>query len=504
MRNRLALLPLLLSLACAAAPGESAETQAEAPPLNADPVLAELGEPIYGSYCASCHGADARGVGPAAHSLTTPPADLRRIAARRGGTFPDAEIARIIDGRFDIEAHGSRDMPVWGSVFSSDIPDGDTAESITRGKLAVLIEYLKSIQDAPGGEQPEETRQTMASIFEAMRFLLPLSLDADRFEDPAQDEKIRNALELLDASSGVLERHGAGGEVGFSHLSRSLAIDARDVRLRFADGHRREARYLIQTMTETCVACHSRLPADSVPRSDAFVQSNESSSLTLMEQAKLAYATRQFDVATEMYERLLASDEVSANDLDLGGHLEDYLELSIRVLRDLSRPAEVLEGFTQRDDLSPALREDISLWIAALRTLVSREPTGDPVNDASALIDAASHQEDARVHLIEYLEASGILHRALASGALADSQRAEAYYLLGAIEARIGRTYWLSQAEAYLETAIRLAPGQPTAQRAYALLDEFLVAGYSGSGGTHVPPDIRAKLDLLRFIAEGT
>ena len=46
------------------------------------------------------------------------------------------------------------------------------------------------------------------------------------------------------------------------------------------------------------------------------------------------------------------------------------------------------------------------------------------------------------------------------------------------------------------------SPGEPMAADAYALLDEFLVSGYSGSGGTHVPPDIQAKLDELQKIAE--
>ena len=48
------------------------------------------------------------------------------------------------------------------------------------------------------------------------------------------------------------------------------------------------------------------------------------------------------------------------------------------------------------------------------------------------------------------------------------------------------------------------APGRPTAARAYALLDEYLTAGYSGSSGTHVPPDVQSKLDNLRQIAEST
>jgi mono/diheme cytochrome c family protein len=506
MTHRLPIVWLALALACAA----SAPEEAPAPPplepssSGADPVLAELGETVFRSYCASCHGLDARGNGPAASALSVPPANLRRISARRGGTFPDAEIARKIDGRFDIDAHGTREMPVWGTVFAADIPEGEVAESVTRGRLAVLIEYLKAIQESHQAASPEATREEMARIFSAMAFLLPRSLDSRRFEDPAEVPAIQSALEVLDRSSSALGRHGSTEDASFAHLSHSLAIDVRDIRIRYAEGHHREARYLIQTLTETCVACHSRMPSGSAPRSDAFAREAERLDLSLEERAKMAYATRQFDVAAELYEQLLGSREVSANDIDLNGHLADYLELEIRVHRDLARPAEVLERFRQRDDLSPALRRDVGGWIAALRTLSAREPSGSPVDDAEALIGDDEHMAEEEGRLVELLEASGVLHRALAAGGLPRLERARAYYLLGVVETRIGRTYWLSEAEAYLETAIRLAPGEPIARRAHALLEEFLVAGYSGSGGTHVPPDLQTKLEQLRRIAEGT
>jgi mono/diheme cytochrome c family protein len=35
-------------------------------PLGHDPVLAEIGAPIFTRYCASCHGMDGRGNGPTA------------------------------------------------------------------------------------------------------------------------------------------------------------------------------------------------------------------------------------------------------------------------------------------------------------------------------------------------------------------------------------------------------------------------------------------------------
>jgi mono/diheme cytochrome c family protein len=117
--------------------------------LAHDPVLAEIGAPLFASHCAACHGRQGRGDGPAEEALVKKPADLTAIAARRGGQFPAGEIARFIDGRFDLPAHGSREMPIWGKRFGSDVPDAEVGESIARGNIASLIEYLKSIQEPP-------------------------------------------------------------------------------------------------------------------------------------------------------------------------------------------------------------------------------------------------------------------------------------------------------------------------------------------------------------------
>src|SRR5262245_18787271 len=75
------------------------------------------GRALFRSYCASCHGVDARGDGPVAAQLRVPPADLTRIAVRRGGHFEASEVAAYIDGRSEVLAHGRREMPVWGRVY---------------------------------------------------------------------------------------------------------------------------------------------------------------------------------------------------------------------------------------------------------------------------------------------------------------------------------------------------------------------------------------------------
>jgi mono/diheme cytochrome c family protein len=123
----------LLLPACAAPPAERSQPVAS-------------GKEAFERYCAVCHGVTGEGNGPSAEALSKPPADLRRIAARRGGVFPKFEIQRIVDGRDPIVAHGPRDMPIWGHEFSLTEAPGLAHEGEARGQMQLIVEYLETIQ----------------------------------------------------------------------------------------------------------------------------------------------------------------------------------------------------------------------------------------------------------------------------------------------------------------------------------------------------------------------
>lgn len=137
------LLALVSASLLAAGPAASADEDAD---VRAQELLVGLGAEMFQQYCAVCHGRDARGDGPAAASLRTPPADLTRIAARRGGAFPVADVASFIDGRFEVDAHGSREMPIWGRRLAEPIAIGTTGEEVARGRIQILVEYLRTLQ----------------------------------------------------------------------------------------------------------------------------------------------------------------------------------------------------------------------------------------------------------------------------------------------------------------------------------------------------------------------
>jgi mono/diheme cytochrome c family protein len=81
------------------------------------PTSAASGEEMYNAYCAVCHGKDLKGGGPAASAMKVPPTDLTLLAKNNGGKYPSNKVASSIRGDADLPAHGSKDMPVWGSLF---------------------------------------------------------------------------------------------------------------------------------------------------------------------------------------------------------------------------------------------------------------------------------------------------------------------------------------------------------------------------------------------------
>ncbi len=101
------------------------------------------GRVLYKEYCAVCHGSDATGNGPMAGSLKVSPPDLTRIAERNGGAFPMARVERIIAGEEPlVSGHGSREMPLWGPIFSQVGKDQD----LGRVRIDNLTRYLMGIQ----------------------------------------------------------------------------------------------------------------------------------------------------------------------------------------------------------------------------------------------------------------------------------------------------------------------------------------------------------------------
>jgi len=128
---------VLLLIACIAGAGPAInETQLP-------PTYVPSGRLMYKQYCATCHGADAKGHGPMAAALKVPPPDLTTLAKRHDGKFPYDYVSNVLEFGPGFPSHGSSEMPTWGPIFRYYDKQN---EKIVKLRIKHLCDYLASLQ----------------------------------------------------------------------------------------------------------------------------------------------------------------------------------------------------------------------------------------------------------------------------------------------------------------------------------------------------------------------
>lgn len=84
--------------------------------------------------------------------LKVTPPDLTQLSKKNGGVFPFERVYTTIDGRQDMQVHGTREMPIWGRDYrikAGEYYGGDVnydPEAFVRGRIFALIDYLSRMQ----------------------------------------------------------------------------------------------------------------------------------------------------------------------------------------------------------------------------------------------------------------------------------------------------------------------------------------------------------------------
>jgi mono/diheme cytochrome c family protein len=144
MPNRIHVAFVAGLLAAAAFGIAQTTTQIKQVPIT--PTSPASGKQMYNAYCATCHGLDGKGNGPAAAALKNQPTDLTTLSRDHGGNFPESHIYSVLRFGVDTPAHGNAQMPVWGPALRSLDRGSAIASSMEQQRIANLTHYLHTLQ----------------------------------------------------------------------------------------------------------------------------------------------------------------------------------------------------------------------------------------------------------------------------------------------------------------------------------------------------------------------
>ncbi|MDH3694075.1 MAG: hypothetical protein OER96_05840 [Gammaproteobacteria bacterium] len=355
-----------------------------------------------------------------------------------------------------------------------------------RSKMFVFVALFFSFNNVFA--QDQTPYPAMHKAFDALSYLLPLSLAGQDGDAKTDFSLLEEKLKQLVESSDRLDEHAKGREAEFKSIARSFDATVKQVDQAFRNERPQDALFLLMDLTQNCVACHSRLPsAANFPFGQRLMARINVDTMDRRDVAQLYVATRQFDGALKILEEVVVDNDVTPIDLDIDGTLVDYLDISISVKQDFAPIRTMLDKLQVRPDLPFYMNRHAEAWRISMDGLEGELKAPPSVARARELFNTATLMTAApagRERIIHDLLAASMLRRLVDQRETTDIPNellAEAYYVLSIIELRtINPNPTVPQMEFLLEAAIRSDPDGLFAKRAYALLEEYSYFSYEG------------------------
>lgn len=345
----------------------------------------------------------------------------------------------------------------------------------------------------------------MQSALKAVLHLAPSLSSASAFREAAGTPALKADLQAL---KQVEHGFRAGGSIdpGAQSIAAVLSAEIARASAALSNGEVDNARAQLQGLTSLCFTCHTL----SITTDLEQPLRTPRIALTSFERANLLAATRHFDDALDLWLISLrhvpktfqeATDQMNA--------LRRAIAVAVSVKDDPAKTLELLDAQAVGEMNAPYA----SLWTAAWREATKAwalERFGVRVKTphelftrAKALVEqshAAEHILSDETQTIGLLRATAYLTQALTREPHA-RWRSEALLNLGVATATVREAMLWGLDGVYLEACIRENPRTSMAQRCFSLLTERTVFGFTGSSGTHLPPDVDERLRALSILA---
>jgi hypothetical protein len=323
------------------------------------------------------------------------------------------------------------------------------------------------------------TQSIMHDVYDAIAYLLPLSLrdtnDRSVWDNVLIDEK----LHILKSASTALETHFRGRDPELGGIARSFDDMSANVVKAFSNEWPEFAYFSMMDLVQHCVACHSRLEAPSQvlfgQRLLARVDVNE---LPPSDVIKLYIATRQFDSALRSLETSLMNRDWHPIEADYTSAMVDYLQIAINAQRSPATAEKFLRKYLGRGDVPYYLERRFTVWLAALADYadaLNEEPSIATAKTIFRAADSLSRGPGNRLRAAHDIIAASIIRNYLAGHPDVDPATAgEAYYMLGVVALRtLEPKSAVPEMEMLLAASIQADPAGPHAAEAYALIEEY-------------------------------
>ena len=371
----------------------------------------------------------------------------------------------------------------------------------------VLVAVFYFSHPANAKDTPAKpTKELMGQFLEQMDALKKYNYSDEKFTAPENDAKIRSHLKQLSRLA-----HEAGHDPLLKQNNYKLSKDVLinhidDTEKVFAVGNKYYARWMLNSTLSVCMSCHSQFPTSSRELKDFEVGKSFTDDYS---QAEFLFATRAFDKASRIFDRLiLAYPKGNLEAIDLEKALQRQIGYYARIKRDPKGAIKALSQYEKNKDIPEHLAKDIVAWKAQFelwhksKDLDARTATEEQIL-LLAETNLPTHEPYSVTPVlrpVQHMRVSSILYEYLQTHPQTKIVP-ELLYYLSVYDRTLNNNFFYSLANLYLRECIVEHPAHAFAEKCFYEYEAEIISSYSGPQGTRVPPEVKKDLkDLQKMI----
>lgn len=358
-----------------------------------------------------------------------------------------------------------------------------------------------------------EWNRGMEQLRSVLSRLLPDLFSDQRFNSPRNFKRIESNVKRLAQLAHDMQGVGNESFQMSADQDPSIALIAglfkEETLLALSHlraGHRAYARRVLKTIPNFCITCHTR----STGLDLSSVEQQIPKTLNPLERAQFLEATREFDRALDEYEKILSDAAIGqTRPLEWEQAARFAIATAVRVKRAPERALTLVDQVLASPAASASFKNDAEKWKITLQEWKKEksetaERRDDLFDEAKSMFKDAVKVQEYRADRsadILYLRVSAMLHDFL-SRFPNDVKAGEAMLMLGMCYETLQDLQIWSLHDLYYETCVRKYPHTSVGYACYIRYEQSTFFGYTGSGGTLLPPEVEKHLLELRLLAE--
>ncbi len=359
------------------------------------------------------------------------------------------------------------------------------------------------------GEKSAEWRNQMQNLY---KILVELTTDTSsdrRFNAPENRARIeRNTQQLSEGAHHLmLPESSPDQDPTVRILSDRFQAESQRAFSALKSGNRAYARGILNQISSYCIACHTR--NQSGPSFAVLPLEPLSKGLTPIEQGRFLAATRQYDRALDLFQKIVNDPQGPVQSpLEWEQALRYGLSIAVRVKKDPEAAQALVERVLGAKNAPFFLKQDATQWKASIlkwkeeipkRALTEEGLYTEAVGLLAQASQAQKYPMDHGADVL-YLRASAVIHELLQT-APEGRKTPEALLMAGMCYDVLRPLNMEDIHEVYYEACIKKSPHTALSETCYRRYEQSTYAGYTGSGGFFLPEDVKEKLRTLEALA---